>query len=55
MLPGLILFDFLPRALGKRGLTEWYCRRYREEAEKLIPLVYIPFTVLLIMLYLINT
>lgn len=43
MIPGFIVFDLIPKAFGYKGLTDWYCDKYRTEADVLIFLVYIPF------------
>lgn len=50
MLPGYIVFDLIPQAFSYMGLTDWYIYTYRQKADVLIGLVYLPFCALLIYL-----
>lgn len=46
MIPGLIVFDLIPQAFGYKGLVKWYSDNYQTEADILIFLVYLPFSIL---------
>lgn len=48
MIPGLIVFDFIPKVFGKPGLTKWYVDKYNKTADDLVFHVYIPFTFILL-------
>lgn len=47
MIPGLIVFDFIPMLLGRKGLSQWYVDKYNTEADILVIVVYIPFLLLI--------
>lgn len=51
MIPGYIVFDLIPKIFGYKGLTDWYLAKYKTEADALIFLAYIPFSVLLFCLF----
>lgn len=45
MIPGLIVFDLIPKVFRHKGLTDWYIDKYKIEADALIFFVYLPFCV----------
>lgn len=47
MLPGLLLFDWIPKLFKYKGLTDWYCDKYNKEADPLI-ILYVLFAFVLI-------
>lgn len=50
IIPGFIVFDLLPKLLGFKGLSDWYSDKYKKDADILLAIVYLPFTILIVWL-----
>jgi len=47
ILPAVLIFDIIPQGFGFEGLSNWYVRKYRTEADSLLMVVYFPVSIII--------